>query len=100
MQEPGQRAVALPLLKAPMAGLIGRIAVGQIVPRSARAQNPKNTVQHGLRIAPRPTSTVGTSFRASSGLSFSHCASVRSMLLIYSCLHNSQARKDLNVFMR
>jgi hypothetical protein len=33
-------------------------------------------------------------------LSFSHCAAVRSMLLIYSCSHNSQARKDLNVFMR
>jgi hypothetical protein len=37
---------------------------------------------------------------ASSGLSFSHCAAVRSMLLIYSCLHNSQGLKDLNVFMR
>jgi hypothetical protein len=33
-------------------------------------------------------------------LSFSHCASVRSMLLIYTRLHNSQALKDLNVFMR
>jgi hypothetical protein len=33
-------------------------------------------------------------------LSFSHCAAVRSMFLIYTGLHNSQALKDLNVFMR
>jgi hypothetical protein len=46
---------------------------------------------------PRPSERH---FGASSGLSFSHCAAVRSMLLIYSCLYNSQALKDLNVFMR
>jgi hypothetical protein len=62
-----QRAVALPLLKAAMAGLIGRIAVGQIVPRSAGAQDPQNSVQHGSRIAPRPTSTVEASFRSKQG---------------------------------
>jgi hypothetical protein len=46
---------------------------------------------------PRPSERR---FGASSGLSFSHCAAVRSMLLTYSCLHNSQTRRDLNVFMR
>jgi hypothetical protein len=49
VQQPSQRAVALPLLKTAMAGLIGRIAFGQIVPRSTGAQNPKNAVQHKKR---------------------------------------------------
>ena len=43
-----------------MAGLIGRIAVGQIVPRSTGAQNPENAVQYRSRIAPGPTTTIGT----------------------------------------
>jgi hypothetical protein len=36
----------------------------------------------------------------SKGLSTCHCTSVKSMLLIYARLHNSQARNGLNVFMR
>ena len=67
MQQSGQGAVALPLLKAAMAGLIGRIAVGQIVPRSAGAQNPEDSVQHGSRIAPGPTATIGTSLGSEPG---------------------------------
>src|SRR5258708_14938337 len=51
-----------------MAGLIGRITVGQIVPRSTGAQHPKNSVQHGSRIAPGPTTTVGTSLGSEQGL--------------------------------
>src|SRR5437879_8571489 len=35
-----------------MASLIGRIAVGQIVPGSAGAQHPKNPVEHGAGILP------------------------------------------------
>ena len=54
MQQPRERAIALPLLKAAMAGLVGRIAVGQVVPGSAGAQNPKNAVQHRPRVPPRP----------------------------------------------
>jgi len=38
-----------------MAGLIGRITVGQIVPGSAGAENPKDTVKHHTRFAPRST---------------------------------------------
>jgi len=34
------------------------------------------------------------------GPTMAHCASVRSMLLIYASLHNSQAPNDFNVFMR
>ena len=56
LQEPSEGAVALPLLKATMTGLVGWISVGQVVPGSARAQHPKNSVQHGPRITPRPSS--------------------------------------------
>jgi len=52
--------MTLPLLKTAMTGLIRRIAVGQIVPRSTGAQNPKNSIQYDSRIAPRSASTVGT----------------------------------------
>ncbi len=34
-----------------------------------------------------------------SGLSFSYCPSVRSMVLIYASLHNSRPPDGLNVFM-
>lgn len=67
MQQPRQCAVALPLLKAAMAGLVGRVAVGQIVPRSAGAQNPEDAVQHGSRLAPGPTATIGTSLGSEQG---------------------------------
>ena len=67
MQQSGQGAVALPLLKAAMAGLVGRVAVGQVVPRSASAQNPKNAVQHRARLAPGPTATIGTSLGSEQG---------------------------------
>jgi len=50
-----------------MTGLIGRITTGQIVPRSAGAQNPKDTVEHRSRILPRSAppilSTFGTKQR-------------------------------------
>ena len=67
MQQPRQRAVALPLLKATVAGWIGRIAVGQIVPRSAGAQDPENSVPHRTRIAPRPPA-LPARFRLEQGL--------------------------------
>lgn len=41
-----------------MASLIGRIAVGQIVPRSTRAENPKDAVEHYTRIAPRSAASL------------------------------------------
>jgi len=53
-----------------MAGLIGRITVGQIVPRGAGAQNPEDSIQHGARIAPRPTATIGASLDRKQGLEY------------------------------
>ena len=50
-----------------MAGLIGRVTVGQIVPRSAGAQNPENAVQHGSRVAPGTTATIGTPLGSEQG---------------------------------
>ena len=59
----GEQPGALPLLETAMTGLVGRIASRQIVPRSAGAQNPKNTVQHRARILPRSTSSIVPAFR-------------------------------------
>ena len=46
-----------------MTGLIGRITTGQIVPGSAGARNPQDTVQHRSRVLPRPASPIVPSFR-------------------------------------
>jgi hypothetical protein len=46
---------------------------------------------------PRPSDRRGG---RNTGSSTAHWASVRSMLLIYAHLNNSQAPNDLNVFMR
>jgi hypothetical protein len=58
---------------------------------------PFSTSRASRQGRPRPSERR---FGASRGLSLAHCASVRSMLLIYASLHNSQARNHLNVFMR
>jgi len=41
-----------------MTGLVRRIALGQVFPGSARAQNPEYAVEHIARIAPRTTSAI------------------------------------------
>jgi hypothetical protein len=46
-----------------MRGLVGRITTWQIVPRSASAQNPKDTVQYRARILPRPAPPIVPAFR-------------------------------------
>jgi len=46
-----------------MTGLIGRITTRQIVPGSARAQNPENAIQHRARILPRTATPVVPAFR-------------------------------------
>jgi hypothetical protein len=60
LQEPIKSARPLPLLKAPVAGLVGRIATRQVVPRRAGAQHPEHAVQHGARIRPRASTPIGT----------------------------------------
>lgn len=52
-----QCAFSLPLLKTIVTCLIGRIAMGEIVPRSSRPQDPKYPVEHVPRIPPRPSSS-------------------------------------------
>ncbi len=67
---PSQRAIALPLLETPMTGLIGWIRRRKIVPLCAGAQNPKHSVEHRPRIAPRPSPPVGPSLRSKQWLEF------------------------------
>jgi hypothetical protein len=45
-----------------MTGLIGRVTTRQIVPGSARAQDPKDAIQHRASILPRPAPPILPTF--------------------------------------
>ena len=47
-----------PLLKAPMAGLVRRIALGKVSARSPSAQDPEYSVEHCAVLPPGATATV------------------------------------------
>jgi len=47
-----------------MTGLVRRVAVRQIVPRSAGAQNPEHAVQYGARALPCSAPTMRLPLRA------------------------------------
>jgi hypothetical protein len=64
LQQPVEATGALPLLKASMTGLIGRIAHGQVVPGRAGAQDPEHAVQHRARIGPRASAAIRPCARA------------------------------------
>ena len=55
---------SLPPLKATMAGLIRRIAARQIVPRSARAQDPEDAVEDRPRRRPGAPSSIRSTSRS------------------------------------
>jgi hypothetical protein len=58
-----ERADADPALKTAMAGLIGRIAVRQILPGRAGPQDPEDAIQHVARIAPRSPAAIAAESR-------------------------------------
>jgi len=58
VQDAIDRSVAHPVLKPPVAGLIGRISRWKIFPRRTGAKNPKHAVQDVARIAIRPASNA------------------------------------------
>ena len=60
-------------------------------------RTPFSTARASRQGRPRPS---GRRLGMSKGLRTCHCASVKSMLLIYAAFHNSQAANGLNVFMR
>lgn len=60
LQEPIEPATVLPLLKAAVTGLIGRIAPRQVMPRRAGAEHPEHAVQDGARIRPGAPAAIRT----------------------------------------
>ena len=50
-----------------MARLIGRVALGEIVPGGAGARHPEDAIQHVARIAPRVAAFVGAPLRLGHG---------------------------------
>jgi len=63
LQQPIESAAALPLLKATVARLVGRIACGEIVPRRARPQDPEDAIEDRASVAERPATAIGTAPR-------------------------------------
>jgi Na+-transporting NADH:ubiquinone oxidoreductase subunit NqrB len=55
-----EAAILLPLLKTAMAGLIGRVAVGQVMPRRSGAQDPQDSIQNGSCLPRRPPLPIRT----------------------------------------
>lgn len=51
-------AIADPALESTVAGLVRRVAPRQVLPRSARAKDPKHTIEDVSWIAERPTTAV------------------------------------------
>jgi hypothetical protein len=51
-------AVLPPLLEPPMAGLLRRVAIRQVTPRRAGAQDPQHPVEHRTRVALRAAAAV------------------------------------------
>jgi hypothetical protein len=58
-----EHAGADPRLVAAVTGLIGRIALGQIVPGRAGLQDPEDAVQHITRVTPGAAPAVGATAR-------------------------------------
>ena len=58
LQDPRQRAIAHPALKAAMAGLVGRIAARQVVPGRAGPEYPQNAIQGLATRPPRPAPAI------------------------------------------
>ena len=76
-------AVLPPLLEPPMAGLVRRVAIRQVMPRRAGAQDPQHPVEHRTRVAPRAAAAVRPRFSSNNGSMIVHCRSVRSMPVRY-----------------
>src|SRR5262249_59682646 len=69
-----QYAGTHPVLKSPVAGLIGRVSVRQVGPRGAGPQNPEDAIEHKAVLPPgrpRPSSRRGSSGKK--GPMRSHC---------------------------
>jgi len=58
-----QRAPLDPGLKAAMTRLVRRIARREILPRSARAQDPQDAIEHIARVAPGPPAPIAAESR-------------------------------------
>jgi hypothetical protein len=63
VQHPRERTAPGPALKATMTRLIGRVPIGQVLPRRAGAHHPEDAVEDVARIAPRAPPTIGTPAR-------------------------------------
>jgi hypothetical protein len=59
-----QFAVSHPLLEAAMASLVRGIFLWQFAPLRPCTQDPQDSIEHGSRILPGTTATIGAAFGA------------------------------------
>ncbi len=57
-KDPLQDALLAPALEAAVAGLVGRVALGQVAPGGAGAQDPQDAVEHIPGVPPGPSFAV------------------------------------------
>jgi hypothetical protein len=60
LQNDLEATIFLPLLKSPVAGLIGRITVGQVVPGRSGTQDPQHPIQNGACVPWWPALPIRT----------------------------------------
>lgn len=63
-EDAAERAAADPELKAPMTGLVRRVAWRQVVPRSSGPHDPEDAVEDIAGIAPRAPAPIPTHLRS------------------------------------
>ena len=57
-QDASQGCMAHPAWKTPMAGWVGRIAVGKVLPGGSCAQHPQHPMQHLTTVSPRSPTAI------------------------------------------
>ena len=63
LEDAPERPLADPALEPPMARLIGRIAIREVLPGRAGAKDPEDAVQDIAGIAPRSPAAIATETR-------------------------------------
>src|SRR5215218_129019 len=89
-EHPDKNSFLEPLLEAAVASLVGRVAFWKVLPGSSRTHYPEDAVRMPFKTSrgsrqglPRRSSLRGGS--GIRGSNTSHCSSVRSMQLYFSC---------------
>ncbi len=91
MKDLVQHALLGPLLEAPVAGLVGRVALGQVAPGCSGAQDPKYAVEDVAGVSPGPA-PAGRSTRRLGDQWFQHLPLLVGKIHISSSVRTTSGR--------